>query len=179
LEAVRFEAVETLRDGRPVKIRALRPDDRAGPLAAVNRSNAQSLYRRLFSPTHDFTPKEIAYFTDVDFAPEEQEQRLRARINDGRKIWKLSKMDLQSFSRWDDYTRVRDEMFMATDTAWAPWFVAQSDDKRRARLNIIEHLLANIPYKRVPRAQVRLPARHIAAGDQARRPPLKIIAEVH
>jgi polyphosphate kinase len=77
----------------------------------------------------------LKYWLEV--SPEEQEKRLKARIDDGRKVWKLSKMDLKSFVRWDDYTRARDDMFMATDTAWAPWFIARSDDKRRARLNII------------------------------------------
>ena len=85
----------------------------------------------------------LKYWLEV--SPGEQEKRLKDRIDDGRKVWKLSKMDLKSFTRWDDYTRARDEMFMATDTAWAPWFVARSDDKRRARLNIIEHLLATFP----------------------------------
>ena len=119
----------------------------------------------------------LKYWLEV--SPEEQEKRLKARIDDGRKIWKLSKMDLKSFARWDDYTRARDEMFMATDTAWAPWFVARSDDKRRARLNIIEHLLASIPYEDVPREKVKLPKRHTRAADRASRLPLKIIAEVH
>ena len=119
----------------------------------------------------------LKYWLEV--SPEEQQERLRARIDDGRKIWKLSKMDLKSFTRWDDYTRMRDEMFMATDTAWAPWFVARSDDKRRARLNIIEHLLANIPYERVPRAKVKLPVRRISVANKASRLPLKMIPEVH
>ncbi len=119
----------------------------------------------------------LKYWLEV--SPEEQEMRLKARIDDGRKTWKLSKMDLRSFARWDDYTKARDEMFMATDTAWAPWFVARSDNKRRARLNIIEHLLANIPYERVPRAKVKLPARHVAAIHRISRLPLKVIAEVH
>jgi polyphosphate kinase 2 len=118
----------------------------------------------------------LKYWLEV--CPQEQERRLRARIDDGRKTWKLSKMDLKSFARWDDYTRVRDEMFMATDTPWAPWFVARSDDKRRARLNIIEHLLANIPYKSVPREKVTLPKRHVTA-DGTTRLPLKVIPEVH
>lgn len=118
----------------------------------------------------------LKYWLEV--SPEEQESRLRARINDGRKTWKLTKMDLKSFTRWDGYTRVRDEMFMATDTAWAPWYVARSDDKRRARLNIIEHLLANIPYERVPRAKVKLPLRHVAKAEQPRL-PLKFIAEIY
>jgi polyphosphate kinase len=119
----------------------------------------------------------LKYWLEV--SPEEQEKRLKARIDDGRKTWKLSQMDLKSFARWDDYTRVRDEMFMATDTAWAPWFVARSDDKRRARLNVIEHLLASIPYERVPRAKVKLPSRRIAKADRAPRLPLKYIAEVY
>jgi polyphosphate kinase 2 len=119
----------------------------------------------------------LKYWLEV--SPEEQEKRLKARIDDGRKTWKLSQMDLKSFARWDDYTRVRDEMFMATDTAWAPWFVARSDDKRRARLNVIEHLLASIPYQRVARAKVKLPSRRIAKADRAPRLPLKYIAEVY
>ena len=119
----------------------------------------------------------LKYWLEV--SPEEQEKRLKARIDDGRKTWKLTKMDLKSFTRWDDYTRARDEMFLATDTAWAPWFVARSDDKRRARLNIIEHLLASIPYERVPRAKVKLPSRHVAKADRTPRLPLKLIAEVN
>ena len=75
----------------------------------------------------------LKYWLEV--SPEEQTRRLEARIDDGRKIWKLSPMDIKSYSRWDDYTRARDEMFAATDTAWAPWYVARSDDKKRARLN--------------------------------------------
>src|SRR6185436_3029510 len=77
----------------------------------------------------------IKYWLEV--SPEEQTRRLEARIDDPRKIWKLSPMDLKSYSRWDDYTRARDEMFAATDTSFAPWHVVHSDDKRRARLNLI------------------------------------------
>src|SRR5450631_4793452 len=87
----------------------------------------------------------LKYWLEV--SPEEQTRRLEGRINDGRKIWKLSPMDIKSYDRWDDYTRARDEMFAATDTAWAPWNVAKSNDKKRARLNIITHLLDRIPYK--------------------------------
>jgi polyphosphate kinase len=118
----------------------------------------------------------IKYWLDV--SPDEQEKRLRERIDDGRKIWKLSPMDLKSFGRWDDYTHARDDMFMATDTAWAPWFVVQSDDKRRARLNIIEHLLASIPYEAIPRKKPKLPKRHVSAGA-ASRLTRKFIPEVH
>jgi polyphosphate kinase 2 len=101
----------------------------------------------------------LKYWLEV--SPEEQERRLRDRVDDGRKIWKLSPMDLKSYDRWDDYTRARDEMFAATDTAWAPWYVARSEDKKRVRLNVISHLLEHVPYK-APRAEkVKLPKRKI------------------
>src|SRR5215472_14979894 len=99
----------------------------------------------------------LKYWLEV--SPEEQTRRLEGRIDDGRKIWKLSPMDLKSYSRWYDYSRARDEMFAASDTAWAPWYVAHSDDKRRARLNIISHLLGQIDYERLPRKKVDLPKR--------------------
>lgn len=88
----------------------------------------------------------LKYWLEV--SEDEQEKRLRARITDGRKVWKLSPMDLRSYSRWHDYTRARDEMFKATHTEWAPWHVALSDDKRRARLNVISHILKQLPYDR-------------------------------
>src|SRR3954451_21517192 len=96
----------------------------------------------------------LKYWLEV--SPEEQTRRLEARIDDARKIWKLSPMDLKSYSRWYDYSRARDDMFVATDTPWAPWFVARSDDKKRARLNIISHMLNNIPYEEVPGEKVKL-----------------------
>ncbi len=95
----------------------------------------------------------------LEVSMEEQTRRLEERIDDPRKTWKLSPMDLESYSRWYDYSRARDEMFAATDTDYAPWFVARSDDKRRTRLNILSHLLGRIPYKKVPRKKVKLPAR--------------------
>ena len=101
----------------------------------------------------------LKYWLEV--SPEEQTRRLKARIDDGRKVWKLSPMDIKSYDRWDDYTKVRDEMFAATDTSWAPWFVARSEDKQRVRLNVISHLLKQIDYKAVPRAKVTLPKRAI------------------
>ena len=119
----------------------------------------------------------LKYWLEV--SPEEQEKRLRQRIDDGRKIWKLSDMDIKSFTRWDDYTRARNDMLKATDTSWAPWFVVPSDHKRRARLNIIEHLLASIPYKRVPRAKVRFPKRQIAGSDNRQLVPLRLIDEAY
>ena len=104
----------------------------------------------------------LKYWLEV--SPEEQTRRLEARIDDGRKIWKLSPMDLKSYSRWYDYSRARDEMFAATDTAWAPWYVVRSDDKKRARLNLITHLLSKIPYKNAPREKVKLPKRGKSHG---------------
>ena len=90
----------------------------------------------------------LKYWLEV--SPEEQTRRLEARIDDGRKTWKLSPMDVKSYDRWDDYTKARDEMFAATDTSWAPWFVARSEDKKRVRLNVISHLLKHVPYKELP-----------------------------
>jgi polyphosphate kinase 2 len=101
----------------------------------------------------------LKYWLEV--SPEEQTRRLQARIGDGRKTWKLSPMDLKSYDRWDDYTKARDEMFAATDTPWAPWFVARSEDKKRVRLNVISHLLKHVPYKDVHAAKVKLPKRKI------------------
>jgi polyphosphate kinase len=99
----------------------------------------------------------LKYWLEV--SEDEQTRRLEGRIDDGRKVWKLSAMDLKSYTRWDDYTRARDDMFAATDTPWAPWYVAHSDDKRRARLNIISHLLGQIRYKKPPPEKVKLPKR--------------------
>jgi polyphosphate kinase len=99
----------------------------------------------------------LKYWLEV--SEEEQTRRLQARFKDGRKIWKLSPMDLKSYSRWYDYSRARDDMFKSTDTEFAPWLVADSNDKRRARLNIISDLLSRIPYKDVPREKVVLPKR--------------------
>jgi polyphosphate kinase 2 len=108
----------------------------------------------------------LKYWLEVSEA--EQTRRLEARIHDGRKTWKLSPMDLLSYSRWYDYSRARDAMFQASDTAWAPWHVAFSDDKKQARINIISHLLASIPYEDVPLEKVKLPKRQKAEGY---RPP--------
>ena len=107
----------------------------------------------------------LKYWLEV--SPEEQTRRLEGRINDGRKIWKLSPMDLKSYSRWTDYTRARDEMFAATDTPWAPWFVAHSDDKKKVRLNLISHLLVRIPYQEAPRKKVTLPKRQKEGSYQS------------
>jgi polyphosphate kinase 2 len=104
----------------------------------------------------------LKYWLEV--SPEEQTRRLTARIDDGRKIWKLSPMDVKSYTRWDEYSRVRDEMFAATDTDFAPWTVAYSDDKKRARLNIIADLLSRVPYETLPRDKVKLPKRKVSPG---------------
>jgi polyphosphate kinase 2 len=95
----------------------------------------------------------------LEVSPDEQTRRLEARIDDGRKTWKLSPMDIKSYTRWSDYTKARDDMFAATNTEWAPWHVVHSDDKRRARLNLISHILSQIPYKAPKRAKVKLPKR--------------------
>jgi polyphosphate kinase 2 len=117
----------------------------------------------------------LKYWLEVSEA--EQTKRLEDRIEDGRKIWKLSPMDVESYTRWDDYSRARDAMFAATDTAWAPWYVAHSDDKRRARLNIISHFLDHVRYKSAPREKVKLPKRKTG---KYRSPdyPYKLIPEV-
>jgi polyphosphate kinase 2 len=117
----------------------------------------------------------LKYWLEV--SPEEQTRRLEARIDDGRKIWKLSDMDLKSYSRWYDYSRARDEMFLATDTSWAPWYVAQSDNKRRARLNILTHILNKIPYEELPRSKVELPKRQHRGDYKDPDYPFRLIPE--
>ena len=104
----------------------------------------------------------LKYWLEV--SPEEQTRRIESRVTDLRKIWKLSPMDLKSYNRWFDYSRARDDMFAATDTEFAPWFAVNSDDKRRARLNVISHLLNSIPYEDVPREDIKLPKRQKAEG---------------
>jgi polyphosphate kinase len=104
----------------------------------------------------------IKYWLEV--SQDEQTRRLEARIDDPRKIWKLSPMDLESYSRWYDYSRARDDMFKATNKPFARWHLVRSDDKRRARLNIIEHLLATVPYKTAPRQKAKLPKRQKRGG---------------
>jgi polyphosphate kinase 2 len=117
----------------------------------------------------------IKYWLEV--SQEEQTRRLEDRIEDGRKIWKLSPMDVDSYSRWYDYSRARDAMFAATDTPHAPWYVTHSDDKRRARLNIIADLLSRVPYKNAPREKVKLPPRQKAHGYKEPDYPYKYVEE--
>jgi polyphosphate kinase len=115
----------------------------------------------------------LKYWLEV--SPTEQTRRLKSRINDARKIWKLTDMDLKSYSRWYDYSRARDAMFAATDTAWAPWYVAHADDKMRARLNIISHLLSQVPYKPLAHRDIKLPRRQPPGGYKEPDLPLRYI----
>ncbi|MBP2295210.1 polyphosphate kinase 2 [Azospirillum rugosum] len=117
----------------------------------------------------------LKYWLEV--SPDEQTRRLEARIHDGRKTWKLSPMDLKSYSRWFDYSRARDDMFAASDTPWAPWYVAHSNDKRRARLNIISHLLEHVPHEKLPRDPVKLPKRQDPNSYCEPDYPYKVIRE--
>jgi polyphosphate kinase 2 (PPK2 family) len=117
----------------------------------------------------------LKYWLEV--SPQEQTRRLQSRIHDGRKIWKLSPMDLKSYDRWDDYTKARDEMFAATDTEKAPWFVARSEDKQRVRLNVIRHLLEHVPYKALEAEKIVLPKRRIGRYKAADH-PFRIVPEV-
>ena len=95
----------------------------------------------------------------LEVSPEEQTRRLEARITDPRKTWKLSKMDLLSYSRWYDYSAARDAMLDASSTELAPWYILRSDDKKRARLNCIEHLLSCVPYRKAKKKPIELPKR--------------------
>ena len=115
----------------------------------------------------------LKYWLEV--TPEEQTRRLQSRFKDGRKLWKLTPMDLKSYSRWFDYSRARDAMFAATDTGIAPWFVAPSDDKKRVRLNIISHILSKVPYHALPREKVVLPKRQKRGDYKETDYPFKII----
>jgi polyphosphate kinase 2 len=101
----------------------------------------------------------VKYWFDVSM--DEQERRFRARVNDPRKTWKLSPMDIESFKRWYDYSKARDDMLAATDTDFAPWYLVNADDKKRARLNCISHLLSLIPYKKLPLEEVRFGKRNM------------------
>ncbi len=118
----------------------------------------------------------VKYWLEV--SPEEQTRRLEARIDDPRKLWKLSPMDLESYGRWYDYSRARDEMFAATDTSFAPWYVVRSDDKKRARLNLISHLLKQIPYQALPREAIELPKRQPPEGYREPELRLRYVPEI-
>jgi polyphosphate kinase 2 len=138
-------------------------------------------FLKLIPPFEDAMVKSgiqlVKYWLEV--SPEEQTRRLQERIDDGRKIWKLSPMDLESYGRWYDYSRARDEMFAATDTRTAPWYVVRSDDKRRARLNVIRHFLSLVPYEDVIRKRKRpkLPDRQKRNGYREPAYPYKFVPE--
>jgi polyphosphate kinase 2 len=121
--------------------------------------------------------KLIKYWFDVSM--EEQEHRFRDRINDPRKVWKLSPMDVESFKRWYEYSRARDDMLAATDTDFAPWHVVRADDKKRARLNCISHFLSQVPYKELPREKISLGKRNMKGryDDQASMAEFNFIPE--
>lgn len=95
----------------------------------------------------------------LEVSNQEQKRRFEARIHDPLRQWKLSAMDLPSRSKWFEYSRARDTMLKATDTKWAPWYILRSDDKRRARLNCLRHILSLVPYRKVPHKKVKLPKR--------------------
>jgi polyphosphate kinase 2 len=109
----------------------------------------------------------IKYWLEV--GKKEQQRRFEARIKDPLRQWKLSPMDIGSFSRWYEYSRARDKMLEATDSKHAPWYLVRSDDKRKARLNCISHLLSMIPYKKVPREKIKLPKRSEKHGYDDRK----------
>jgi polyphosphate kinase 2 len=118
----------------------------------------------------------LKYWLEV--SPDEQTRRLTARAEDGRKTWKLSPMDVQSYAKWDDYSKARNDMLAETDTPWAPWFVVRSDDKKRARLNVISHLLESIPYKTLPREGEPIPKHRKVSKGLEPSVPLKYVPEV-
>jgi polyphosphate kinase len=117
----------------------------------------------------------LKYWLEV--SPEEQTRRLKSRFEDGRKIWKLSPMDLKSYNRWYDYSRARDAMFAATDTEFAPWLVAPSNQKRNVRLNIISDILQRVPYKALPREKITLPKRQKAGDYVEPERPVRVIPQ--
>ena len=115
----------------------------------------------------------------LESSDKEQKLRFEARIEDPLRQWKLSPMDLPSRGKWFEYSRARDMMLDATDTKWAPWYILHSDDKKRARLNAIRHVLSLIPYKKVPREEIKLPKRSMkgAYDDQASLKGRKFVPE--
>ena len=117
----------------------------------------------------------------LEVGNKEQERRFKARIDDPLRQWKLSPMDLPSRAKWYEYSRARDAMFKATDTRDAPWYIVRSDDKRRARLNAIAHLLKSIPHKKIKRPKVKLPdrSRKHAYNDEATLARRRFVREVY
>ncbi|WP_295509587.1 polyphosphate kinase 2 [Accumulibacter sp.] len=136
--------------------------------------NGAPLFERLMVSKNDIIL--LKYWLEVDM--DEQTRRIEGRITDPRKRWKLSPMDLKSYSRWYDYSRARDAMFEATDSEWAPWFAARSNDKKRVRLNIIRHILKSIPYEVPKPAKITLPKRQSPGKYQESDHPVKYVPEV-
>jgi polyphosphate kinase 2 len=114
----------------------------------------------------------------LEVSAEEQTRRLQDRVEDPRKIWKLSPMDLKSYSRWYDYSRARDDMFAASDSEHAPWTVVPSNDKRRARLNVIHHVLRTVPYKALKAEKIKFPKRQKPGGYKDPKYPYKYVKAV-
>jgi polyphosphate kinase 2 len=119
----------------------------------------------------------IKYWLEVSM--DLQTERFEERIHDGRKIWKLSPMDLESHRRWYDFSRARDAMFAATDTLESPWYVVNTDDQRRARLNCIAHFLSMVPYEEVPRDSIKLPKRQPKGGYVEPDYPYRVVPAVY
>ena len=120
----------------------------------------------------------LKYWLEVN--EKEQHKRFLARIGDTSKRWKLSPMDLESHRRWYDYSRARDDMLAATDTQYAPWYIVDSNDQRRARLNCISHLLSLIPYKEIKRDKIKLPKRQKPKGyEEPRNRSYKYVPQVY
>src|SRR5512137_409234 len=115
----------------------------------------------------------------LEVSDEEQKRRFENRITDPVRQWKLSPMDLPSLSKWYEYSRARDRMLKATDTKWSPWYIVRSDDKKRARLNVIAHILKLIPYKKLDREEIKLPKREMkhAYDDKASLKGCKFVPE--
>jgi len=107
----------------------------------------------------------IKYWLEV--GPDEQRRRLESRIDDPRKTWKLTEMDLKSYVKWDEYTAARDAMLEATSSPWAPWHVVYTDDQKRGRLNVVTHLLSQVPYEPQKLPSVTLPKRHVSDARPA------------
>jgi polyphosphate kinase 2 len=118
----------------------------------------------------------LKYWLEV--SEDEQTKRLQSRADDPRKIWKLSPMDLKSYTRWYDFSRARDEMFAASDSSWAPWYVVRTDDKRRGRLNLITHLLSTLPYDKLKLEPVEFPKRQTPDGYVEPNYPLRHVPTV-
>jgi len=119
----------------------------------------------------------IKYWLEVDM--DIQDERLRARDEDPRKIWKLTPMDMRSYSRWYDYSRARDAMFAATDTPDSPWYVVEANNKRQARLNLISHFLSQVPYEEVPRELIKFPKRQAKGDYKEPDYPYRIIPQIY